>query len=176
MAIYKFNNRVPVIGNNTFVSDSAIVVGDVKIGNNCYIGHGSILRGDYGSIEIGDGTAVEEGANLHIRPDGLLKIGEKVTIGHGAILHCNEIQSFAVIGIGAIIGFDVEIGQWSIIAEGTVVNRKAKIENEKIVAGNPFKVVSNVKERHKKFWLYAKQLYINLAKQYITKGCFEKIK
>jgi carbonic anhydrase/acetyltransferase-like protein (isoleucine patch superfamily) len=176
MAIYTFNNRKPIIGADTFVSDSALIIGDVQIGNNCYIGHGSILRGDYGTIEIGDGTAVEEGANIHIRPNGLLKIGEKVTIGHGAILHCSELKSFSVIGIGAVIGFDVVIGKWSIIAEGTVVNKRAKIPDEKIAAGNPFKIVGNVKEKHKEFWLYAKQLYIDLAKKYLIPGNFERIK
>ncbi len=176
MAIYKFNNRVPVIGKNSFVSDSALVIGDVIIGDNCYVGHGAILRGDYGTIEIGNGTAVEEGANLHIRPNGILKIGEKVTIGHGAILHCNELKSFSVIGIGAIIGFDVVIGKWSIVAEGAVVNRRAVIPDEKIVAGNPFEIIGNVQERHKEFWLYAKQLYIDLAKKYLLPNNFEKIK
>jgi len=109
MAIYKYENRIPEIGKDCFISDSARVIGDVKIGNNCYIGHGAVLRGDYGSISIGDGTAIEENAVLHIRPDGLLKLEEKVTIGHGALVHGKLIKSFAVIGIGAVIGFDVVI-------------------------------------------------------------------
>ena len=60
--LYKFDGKQPVVGNNSYVSDIARVIGDVVIGDNCYIGHGAILRGDYGRIEIGDGTAVEEGA------------------------------------------------------------------------------------------------------------------
>ena len=79
MALYRYGERVPEIGKDSFVSDTAVVIGDVTIGNNCYIGHGSILRGDYGSIKIGDGSAIEENAMLHIRPDGLLELEDKVT-------------------------------------------------------------------------------------------------
>ncbi len=175
MAIYRFKNRIPKIGKNTFVSDSARVIGDVRIGDNCYVGHGAIIRGDYGSIKIGNGTAVEEGANLHIRPNGLLTLEEKVTVGHGAIIHGNLIKSFAVIGIGAVIGFDVTVGKWSIVAEGCVVTRGAEIEDEVIVAGVPYKKIDKVKGDNKKFWLYAKQLYIDLAKEYLKEGNFERL-
>ena len=54
--LYSFRNRAPVFGEETYISEHALLIGDVRIGNNCYIGHGAILRGDYGSIEIGDGT------------------------------------------------------------------------------------------------------------------------
>jgi len=173
MAIYRYGDRLPRVGQNSFVSDTSIVIGDVLIGDNCYIGHGSILRGDYGSIRIGDGTAIEENALLHIRPDGLLELEEKVTVGHGAMIHGKLIKSYAVIGIGAIIGFDVVVGSWSIIAEGCVVPRGNEIPDEKIAAGTPYKIIGNTLERHKKFWTYGKQLYIDLAKEYPDK--FERI-
>ena len=173
MAIYKYGNRIPQIGQDCFISDSARIIGDVKIGNNCYIGHGAMLRGDYGSISIGDGTAIEENAVLHIRPDGLLKLEEKVTIGHGALVHGKLIKSFAVIGIGAVICFDVVIGKWSIVAEGCVIQKGEEIPDEKIVAGVPYKIIGNTMKKHKEFWTYGKQLYIKLANEYNTK--FKKI-
>jgi len=82
MAIYRYGDRFPQIGLDSFVSDTAAVIGDVRIGDNCYIGHGSILRGDCGSIKIGNGTAIEENARLHIRPDGLLELEEKACSNH----------------------------------------------------------------------------------------------
>ena len=57
MAIYQYGERIPQIGSASYVSDTAVVIGDVVIGDGCYIGHGAILRGDYGSIKIRDGTA-----------------------------------------------------------------------------------------------------------------------
>lgn len=65
MAIYQYGERIPQIGSNSYVSETAVVVGDVIVGDGCYIGHGAILRGDYGTIRIGNGTAVEENAVIH---------------------------------------------------------------------------------------------------------------
>ncbi len=137
------------------------------------IGHGSILRGDYGAIKIGDGTAIEESAMLHIRPKGLRELEEKVTVGHGALIHGKLIKAFAVIGIGSVIGFDVVIGSWGIVAEGCVVPKNTIVPDEKIIAGVPGKIIGNTLEKHKKFWTYGKQLYIDLAHEYPEK--FQRI-
>ena len=169
MALYRFGDRVPTIGKCTWVSDSAQVIGDVEIGADCYVGHGVILRGDYGSIRIGDGSAVEENAVVHIRPKGLSEIGNSVTIGHGAIVHCNRIGDFAVIGMGAVLSFGAVIGTWAIVAEGSVVSRDMRIPAEVIAAGVPAKVVEQVQSRHKSFWKYGKQLYVDLAHMYPEK-------
>jgi len=145
----------------------------VTISDNCYIGHGAIVRGDYGKIIIGDGTAIEENAVLHIRPDGILELEDHVTVGHGAIIHGRTIKSHAVIGIGAVIGFDVVIGSWAIVAEGCVIPQKALVPDEKIAGGVPFEIIGNVENRHKAFWIYGKQLYVDLAREYPAK--FEKL-
>lgn len=173
MAVYQYGNHIPVIGNNCYISDSARVIGDVTIGDNCYVGHGSIIRGDYGKIIIGQGSAVEENAVLHIRPNGVLELGESVTIGHGAIVHCRKIKSHAVIGLGAKVSFDAEIGSWAIVAEGCVVPRSSIIPDEKIVSGVPCEILGSVEKKHKDFWTYGKQLYVDLAKEYPEK--FKKI-
>ena len=101
--LYAFDGKCPDIGKKTYVSEEALVIGDVKIGDNCYVGHGAILRGDYGSIFIGSGTAVEEGVIIHAPPGEGCAIGEKVTIGHGAIIHAAKIGNLAVIGMGAVL-------------------------------------------------------------------------
>lgn len=169
MALYQFGDRVPEIGRGCYVSDSARVIGDVVIGNNCYIGHGAILRGDYGSIRLGKGTAVEENTLIHIRPEGLSVLGERVTIGHGAIIHGDRIDDFAVIGMGAIISMYVIIGRWSIVAEGCVLTQGTEIGPEKFVTGIPGKVVGDIQDRHKDYWIWGKQLYVDLAKSYHEK-------
>jgi len=169
MAIYKYGTRTPQIGKNTYISDSARVIGDVVIEKNCYIGHGAVVRGDYGKIVIQEGSAIEENAVLHIRPHGVLKLEKSVTIGHGALIHGKLMKSHAVIGIGAVIGFDVVVGSWAIVAEGCVVPQKSIIPDEKIVSGVPFKILSDVLPRHKEFWEYGKQLYVDLAKEYPSK-------
>ena len=100
---YRFDGREPVIGAGTYVSETATVIGDVRIGGRCYIGHGVILRGDYGTIEIGDETAVEEGVIVHAPPGECAFIGNGVVLGHGAIIHSKTIGDFAGIEMGAIL-------------------------------------------------------------------------
>ena len=168
--LYKFDGKQPAFGKETYVSELAQIIGDVHIGDNCYVGHGAILRGDYGRIEIGDGTAVEEGVIIHAPPNEIHKIGKKVTIGHGAILHGKSIGDLAVIGMGAIVSIWSEVGQGTIIAEGGVVRMNQVVPAMKVAAGNPVRVVRPVNEKDKELWGWGKQVYIDLAKKYIAEG------
>ena len=168
--LYSFDGRKPRIGKETYVSETALVIGDVKIGNNCYIGHGAILRGDYGTIEIGNGSAIEEGVVIHAPPEQTCWIGEKVTIGHGAIIHSKSIGSFAVIGMGAVLSIRAEIGERTIIGEGSIVMRERKFPDGVVVVGNPAHVVREVSHEEKNRWSKGKQLYIDLAAKYLNVG------
>jgi carbonic anhydrase/acetyltransferase-like protein (isoleucine patch superfamily) len=162
-----FRNRQPQIGKDTYVSEYAILIGDVRIGDNCYIGHGAILRGDYGCIEIDSGTAVEEGVIMHAPPGETCRVGNKVTIGHGAIIHSSYIGDMAVIGMGTVLSIFAEVGEGAIIAEGSTVKMWQKIPPGIVARGNPAKVVRNVEDKDKTFWDWGKQLYIDLAKEYL---------
>jgi carbonic anhydrase/acetyltransferase-like protein (isoleucine patch superfamily) len=168
--LYKFDGKQPSVGKGTYISHLAEVIGDVVIGDNCYIGHGVILRGDYGRIEIGDGTALEEGVIVHAPPDDTCRIGKKATVGHGAIVHAKRIGDMAVIGMGAVLSIRSEIGVWTIVAEGCIVKMNQEITSQVVVAGNPAKVVRKINAKDKKLWNYGKQLYINLARKYLEKG------
>jgi carbonic anhydrase/acetyltransferase-like protein (isoleucine patch superfamily) len=168
--LYRFDARQPAVGNDSYVSELARVIGDVVIGANCYIGHGAILRADYGRIEIGDGTAVEEGAILHAPPDDVNRFGRRVAIGHGAIVHSKSIGDRAVVGMGAVVSIWSEIGDWAIVAESSVVKLKQTIPPQVAAAGNPARVVRPVNEKDKEFWNWGKQLYIDLARKYLDVG------
>lgn len=168
--LYSFDGKKPVCGDETYVSETAILVGDVRIGNNCYVGHGAILRGDYGSIEIGNGTAVEEGVIIHAPPDEKCSIGDRVTIGHGAIIHARSIGSNATIGMGAVLSIRSEIGENSIVAEGGVVKQNQQIPPDVIAAGNPARIKRAVSDEDNRLWNWGKQLYIDLAKKYLKIG------
>ncbi len=168
--LYKFDNKSPAFGKDTYISELANVIGDVQIGKNCYIGHGVILRGDYGRIEIGDGTAVEEGVIVHVPPGELSHIGNRVTIGHGAIVHSRHIGDLAVIGMGAILSIRSEVNEGSIIAEGGVVKMNQVIPPGIVAAGKPVRVVRKIKQEDQELWNWGKQLYIDLAKKYLKEG------
>jgi len=164
MSIYEFENKKPRIGKGTFIFDSTDVIGDVVIGKNCYIGPGARIRGDYGSIRIGDNTAIEDNVVIHARPDDITIIGNHVTIGHAAIIHNATINDWAIIGMGAIVSDWAEIGEWSVVAEGAVVKNKQKIPDKAIVVGVPAKVVSEISMEYKKQWAKYKKIYSDLAR------------
>ena len=168
--LYEFEGNAPEVGPGTYISDLASIIGNVRLGSNCYVGHGAILRGDYCGIEVGDGTAVEEGVIVHAPPGELSIIGNKVTLGHGAIIHSRSIGDHAVIGMGTILSIWSEVGDRSIIAEGAVVKMKQKVPSGGVVAGNPGQVVRELSAEDKEFWDMGKQLYIDLAKQYLNSG------
>ena len=168
--LYHFDGHEPTVGRDTFVAESALVIGDVAIGDNCYIGHGAILRGDYGKIIIGSGTAVEEGVVVHAPPQDLCAIGQQVTIGHGAIIHSKLIGDQVTIGMGAILSIRAEVGEQTIVAEGALVKQGQKVAAQVVVAGNPAKVVRQVSDEDVKHRAWANQLYIDLAKKYLALG------
>jgi carbonic anhydrase/acetyltransferase-like protein (isoleucine patch superfamily) len=168
--LYGFDGKEPKSGKDTYISHLAFVIGDVRIGDSCYIGHGAILRGDYGSIHIGSGTAIEEGVIIHAPPKKICKIGAKVTIGHGAIIHASAIGNLSVIGMGAVLSIYSEIGKNTIVAEGSVVKMRQIIPGGVVVGGNPAKIIRKISSKDEKYWSMAKELYINLAKKYLTLG------
>jgi len=165
MLIYEFENKKPRIGKGSFIFPSADVIGDVTIGENCYIGPGARIRGDYGSIRIGNGTAVEENVVIHARPNEKTIIGNSVTIGHAAIIHNATIHDWAIIGMGAIVSDYAEIGEWAVVAEGAVVKNKEKIPDKAIAVGVPAKVVAEITLDYKKQWTEYKNIYSDLARK-----------
>lgn len=170
MSLYRFAGRTPVVGAGSYVSELAMVIGDVRIGADCYIGHGAILRGDYGTIEIGPGTAIEEGTVVHAPPGGTCRIGCSVTVGHAAIVHAEEVGDYALIGMGAILSLHAVVGPWAVVAEGSVVKNQQHIPERTVTAGNPARVVRNIEPRDEEFMTGAKQLYVDLAHQYLREG------
>jgi carbonic anhydrase/acetyltransferase-like protein (isoleucine patch superfamily) len=168
--LYRFDGRAPQVGPGSFVSPTALVIGDVRIGERCYIGHGAILRGDYGTIIVGSGTAVEEGVIIHAPPEGVCRIGERVTLGHGAVVHGEAVGDLAVVGIGVILGLRSRVGERAILGEGTVVKSRQEIPPAVVAVGNPARVVRPVTPEDEAYWAWAKQLYIDLAAKYLALG------
>ena len=166
MVLYRFDGKEPSIGKETYVSQSAEVIGDVIIGERCYIGPGAKIRGDYGSIRIGNRTSIEENCVVHARPGETCKVGDMVTVGHGSILHNCTVKDYAVIGMGAIVSDYAVVGVWAVVGEGCVVKNRQVVEDQRIVVGVPAKIVGDVSEEYRKLWTRYKNLYAELALKY----------
>ncbi len=167
---YSFDGRVPSAGDGTYVSETAQIIGDVSIGNNCYVGHGAILRGDYGTIRIGNESVIEEGVVIHAPPDEHSTIGNRVVVGHGAIVHSRSIGDSAMIGMGAILSIRSEIGSSSIVAEGAVVKQGQQVPSSVVMVGNPSRKVREITSDDINSQNYSVELYTNLARRYLKVG------
>jgi carbonic anhydrase/acetyltransferase-like protein (isoleucine patch superfamily) len=164
MPVYEFNGKSPRIGEGTWIAPGAYIIGDVHIGKNCWIGPCSVIRGDFGTIVIGDETAVEDGVMIHT--PGKAIIGQKVTIGHLAMIHNSIIKDYAVIGMNSTLGDNAQVGSWSIIAEHSLVKKNQVVPDYKIYAGSPAVEKGDVTETYKEIMLAGKQMYVELVAQY----------
>lgn len=166
MGIYEFEGRTPKISDSAYVFPNATVIGDVRIGNETWIGPGAVLRGDYGTIEVGSYTAIEDNCVIHARPGETTTIGDHVTIGHLSVIHTGRISDWAVIGMNSTISDFAEIGKWSAIGEGAVVKSRDVVENGSIAVGIPAKTVGKVSEQYKELWVNYKKNYNTFCQRY----------
>lgn len=139
MVIRDFKGIKPEIGENVFISETASIIGDVKVGKNCSIWYNAVLRGDGESIVIGDNTNIQDGVVLH--GDYITKIGNNVTVGHKALVHGATVGDNTLIGMGAIVLDNAIIGANSIVAAGSVVTSGKKFPDGVLLMGIPAKVV-----------------------------------
>ncbi len=139
MAIIKsVRGFTPIIGNNCYLAETAVVIGDVIMGDDCSIWYNAILRGDVNSIRIGNRVNIQDGAVLHtLYQRSVVEIADSVSIGHQAVVHGARIESRVLIGIGAIILDHAVIGENSIIAAGALVKDSTIVEPNSIYAGVP---------------------------------------
>lgn len=143
MAIIKpLRGFIPEIGKNCYLTETSIVVGDVKIGENCSIWYNAVIRGDVNSIRIGNNVNIQDGAIIHCNyKDSVSIIGNNVSIGHNAIVHGAKIEDGVLIGMGAIIMDHAVVGKNSLIAAGAVVTKHTIVESGSVYAGVPAKLV-----------------------------------
>ena len=116
---------------------------------------------------------MEEAVLIHVPPGALQLIEERVTLGHGAICHGRRIGAEAVIGMGAVLSINSEVGQGSIVAEGGIVKANMTIAPKMVAGGNPARIIREVSEKDTELWNFGKQLYIDLAKKYLDIGMEE---
>jgi carbonic anhydrase/acetyltransferase-like protein (isoleucine patch superfamily) len=145
--ILPYKGKKPKIHKSCFIADSADIIGDVTIGENSSVWFRCVVRGDVNFIRVGNFSNIQDGAILHVTRDLYpLTIGDFVTIAHGAMVHGAVIQSRVLIGIGAIIMDNAEVGELSIVAAGALVTEGNNIPPRSLAMGVPAKVVRELSE------------------------------
>lgn len=135
--LLELNGVRPTIGAEVFLAPTAVLAGDVRVGDRASIWFGAVLRGDSSWIEIGAETSVQDTAVVHCAEDLPTVIGARVTVGHGALLEGCVIEDGALIGMGAIVLQRARVGAGSLVAAGSTVTEGARIEAGVLAAGAP---------------------------------------
>ncbi len=147
MIIKKLNGKEPQFGDDCFIAENAVIVGDVVMGNLCSIWYNAVLRGDVHYIKIGNKVNIQDGAVVHCTyQKSPTNIGNNVSIGHNAIVHGCTIQDNVLIGMGSIIMDDCIIESNSIIAAGAVVTKGTRVKSGAIYAGVPAIKIKDISE------------------------------
>ena len=148
MALIKtLRGSTPVFGENCFLAETAILIGDVVVGDDCSIWYNAVIRGDVNSIRIGNRVNIQDGAIIHCTFEkAATTIGNRVSIGHQAMVHGCTLHDNVLIGMGAIVMDHAVVHSGSIIAAGAVVLEDSVVESGWIWAGVPAKPVKKVSE------------------------------
>lgn len=151
--------------DGALVASTAVVEGDVRLGDRANVWWNAVLRGDDDSITVGANTNLQDFVMVHADPGVPLTIGRDVTVGHRATIHCAKVGDRCLIGIGSVLLAGVEIGDDAIVAAGAVVTEGTKVPPGVVVAGIPAKVLRDVRQeeldfavpRADKYWKTAQE-------------------
>lgn len=141
LTVYEINGVTPVVDPTAFVHPTAVLIGDVIVGPNCYVGPAASLRGDFGRLIMHAGSNVQDCCVLHGFPGTDTVVEENGHIGHGAMLHGCVVRRNALVGMNAVVNDNVEIGESAIVAAMAFVKSGMVIPPRMLVAGMPAKVV-----------------------------------
>ena len=143
--IRELNGITPNIGENTFIAETAVIIGSVKTGKDCSIWYNAVLRGDVNSIELGDKVNIQDNAMVHCTyKKSPTKLGNNVSVGHNAIVHGCTIKDNVLVGMGAIVMDDCVVESHSIIAAGAVLTKGTHVKSGELWAGIPAKKIKEV--------------------------------
>lgn len=166
LVLRSFKGMFPQIHSTAYVDKTAVVIGNVKVGELSSVWPNAVMRGDIGSIEVGRGSSIQDNASIHTDTKYGVKIGDYVVVGHNCVLHGCKVGDYVVVGMGAILMNGVEVGSESVIGAGSVVTEDSKIPKRSLVIGIPGKVVKNIDDVAVNRIKRASEIYVDLAKHH----------
>jgi len=164
--IYAFEDKLPDISQDAFVHPEAVLIGDVTIEKQCFIGPGVVIRADTGLVIVREGTSVQDNVVIHVEIDSEAVIEKDVIVGHSAILHDVHIGPGCVIGMGSILLYGVVCGEGAVVGAGSMVPSHMHVPSGKLIVGNPAKIIRDVTSDQASYARDGVQFYIELADRY----------
>nr|XP_061807099.1 protein YrdA-like [Nerophis lumbriciformis] len=173
MSIRPYRNTLPQIHPSAYIDESAVVIGDVTVGEDSSFWPTAVARGDVERIVIGNRTNIQDGSVLHVTHDGpyspggrSLIIGDGVTVGHRVTLHACTIGNHCLIGMAALVMDNVVIGEESLIAGGSVVPPGKVVPPRTLWRGNPAREVRALTDAEVENQHYSADHYIKIKNYY----------
>jgi carbonic anhydrase/acetyltransferase-like protein (isoleucine patch superfamily) len=179
--IRSFLDLHPVIAEDAWIDDSAVIIGDVEIGAEASVWPLCVLRGDIHSIKVGARTNIQDSSVLHVTHDSAfnpggfpVEIGGDVTVGHKVMLHGCRIGSHCLIGMGSIVLDGAVIEPRTILGAGSLVPGGKVLEGGHLWHGSPARKVRALTGRELDFLDYVAKNYVKLAKGYME-ACIDSL-
>ena len=175
MSIRTFQEHTPALGERVFVDPSAVLIGDIEIGEDSSVWPLTVIRGDMHRIRIGKRSSIQDGSVLHIthagpfNPDGFpLTIGDEVTVGHKVTLHGCTLGSRILVGMGSIVMDGAVVEDEVIIGAGSLVPPGKTLESGHLYVGSPVKQARPLTEKERSFFSYTAGNYVKLKDQHLA--------
>ncbi len=163
--VYSINGVTPVVDPTAFVHPSAVLIGDVIVAANCYVGPCASLRGDFGRIELRAGANVQDVCVMHGFPGTDTIVEEEGHIGHGAILHGCIVRRNALVGMNAVVNDNAEIGESAIVAAMAFVKAGMVVPPRVLAAGIPARILRELTDQEMAWKLDGTRSYQELAQR-----------
>ena len=171
--IRSFEDKTPSLGEGCYIDETAVVIGDVVLGENCSVWPLVAIRGDINRIRIGDNTNIQDGSVLHVThrgqysPEGAeLHIGNDVTVGHKVLLHGCRIGNRCLVGMGSIVADNAIVEDEVIIGSGSLVPPGKRLESGYLYLGSPVQRKRALTESEREYLAYVAEHYVKLKEKY----------
>jgi carbonic anhydrase/acetyltransferase-like protein (isoleucine patch superfamily) len=166
--IQTFDDKQPVIHKTAFIAETAVVIGDVEIGEDSSVWYGSVVRGDVNYIRIGARTNIQDLTVMHVTSHTHPTILEdEITVGHRVVLHGCHVESRCLIGIGAIVLDGVRVGRESLVAAGSLLTPGTQIPPRSLVMGSPARVKRDLTDAELALLDRSWRNYVELKNKYL---------
>lgn len=166
----QFLRRPPTLGAGCYIARTAVVVGDVRLGEGASVWYNATLRGDINYIEVGPGSNIQDNAVLHLADQFPCILGRHVSVGHSAIVHACAVGDEVLIGMGATVLDGAVVGAQSIIGAKALVTQHTRIPPGSLVLGAPARVVRELKPEEKSGLRLLAEKYAAIAAYCLKNG------
>lgn len=173
MTIRSFENHTPQLDAGVYVDETALVIGNVLLGEDSSIWPFSVLRGDVNRIRVGARSNIQDHCTIHVTHDSAYHpggvacvVGNDVTVGHQVVLHACEIGDYCLIGMGSVIMDQAKIGEYSLIGAGSLVTEGTELESGYLWIGRPARRQRALTEQEREYIRYSAQQYVRLKQRH----------